>query len=296
VSGLEFVNFYLIPGLVLGCIYAISAVGLSLLFGILRFANFAHGDMMSWGGYSALVAVTALGIGPWASIPVAIVSTVALGLLVQRLFYGRLRGANSVVLLISGFGVALMIRAILYFLFGPTEVTYGLGIQRPFVWEGFRIQWRHMYFIGTAVVIVTALHLFLTRTRTGKAMRAMSDNPDLARITGIPTDRVVTVAWMIGGSLTAVAGVFVAIDTQLSPLMGFNLLLPTFAAAILGGIGKPYGAIMGGLVIGLAEEMSSLPLIDGQPLLTPAYKTGVAFAILVAVLIVRPTGIFRSPQ
>lgn len=295
-SGLEFVNFYLIPGLVLGCIYAISAVGLSLLFGILRFANFAHGDMMSWGGYSALVAVTFLGIGPWASIPVAIVSTVALGLLVQRLFYGRLKGANSVVLLISGFGVALMIRAILYFLFGPTEVTYGLGIQRPFVWEGFRIQWRHMYFIATAVAIVTALHLFLTRTRTGKAMRAMSDNPDLARITGIPTDRVVTVAWVIGASLTAVAGVFLAIDTQLSPLMGFNLLLPTFAAAILGGIGKPYGAIVGGLVIGLAEEMSSLPLIDGQPLLTPAYKTGVAFAILVAVLIVRPTGIFRSPQ
>ena len=104
------------------------------------------------------------------------------------------------------------------------------------------------------------------------------------------------VAWIIGGSLTAVAGVFVAIDTQLSPLLGFNLLLPTFAAAILGGIGKPYGAIVGGLVIGMAEEMSSLPVFGGQPLLSPAYKTGVAFAILVVVLIVRPTGIFRSPQ
>jgi branched-chain amino acid transport system permease protein len=296
VSGLEVLNFYVIPGFVLGCIYAISAVGLSLLFGILRFANFAHGDMMSWGGYSALVGVTVLGIGPWASIPIAVVSTVLLGLLVQKLFYGRLKGANSVVLLISGFGIALMIRAVLYAVFGPTETTYGLGIQRPVVWEGIRIQRRHLYFIAATVAMVAALHLFLTRTRTGKAMRAMSDNPDLARITGIPTDRVVTVAWIIGGSLTAVAGVFVAIDTQLSPLLGFNLLLPTFAAAILGGIGKPYGAIVGGLVIGMAEEMSSLPVFGGQPLLSPAYKTGVAFAILVVVLIVRPTGIFRSPQ
>jgi len=295
VGWLELVNFHIIPGLVLGCIYALGAVGLSLLFGILRFAHFAHGDLMTWGAYTAFVVVTAWGWSPWAAIPVAMLSTIALALVADRAFYGRLRNAPPVVLLISGFGVALMIRAIVFAVFGPTEVVYEQGIRMPFVWNGLRLQWRHLYFIGATVAAVVALHLFLTRTRTGKAMRAVSDNTDLARISGIPITRVVLVTWALSGALAAMAGVFVAVDTQLSPNMGFNLLLPVFAATILGGIGKPYGAIFGGLVIGLAEELSSLPLVGGAPLLDPAYKTGVAFTILILVLVVRPTGIFRSP-
>lgn len=291
---LEFLNFYLIPGIVLGAIYALAAVGLTLQFGILRFANFAHGDMMTWGAFTTLVVVQVSGLSPWAGIPVAIVSTVLLALAIDRAFYGRLRKASPIVLLISGFGVALMIRAVVFALFGPTEQVYARGIQMPFVWNGLRVQWRHIWFVLAAAAIVLALHLFLTRTRTGKAMRAMSDNPDLARITGIPTGMVILVTWAISGALAAVAGTFIAIDTQLNPNMGLNLLLPTFAAVILGGIGRPYGAILGGLVIGIAEEMSSLPIFGGQALLEPAYKTGVAFAILVLVLIFRPTGIFKS--
>jgi branched-chain amino acid transport system permease protein len=141
---------------------------------------------------------------------------------------------------------------------------------------------------------VVALHLFLTRTRHGKAMRAMSDDPELARVTGIATERVIVWTWAIGAGLAAIAGVFQGMDTQLNPSMGWNLLLPVFAAAILGGIGRPYGAVAGGLVIGLAEELSAYPWIGDAPLLSPGYKTAVAFTLMVAMLIWRPTGLFRG--
>jgi branched-subunit amino acid ABC-type transport system permease component len=125
-------------------------------------------------------------------------------------------------------------------------------------------------------------------------MRAMSDNADLARVSGIPADRVILWTWVIGAGLAAVAGVLLAIDTQLSPQMGWNVLLAVFAAAILGGIGKPYGAFAGGLILGLAEELASAPLFGGQPLVTPDYKIGVAFVVMVVMLVFRPTGLFRG--
>jgi branched-chain amino acid transport system permease protein len=129
--------------------------------------------------------------------------------------------------------------------------------------------------------------VFLQYTKFGKAMRAMADNVDLARISGIPTNRVILIAWVIAGGLAAMAGIFLAMDTRLHPVMGWQLLLPVFAAAIVGGIGRPYGAMAGGLLIGVAMEMSTL-------FINPAYKQAVAFAIMVATLIVRPTGIFRG--
>jgi branched-subunit amino acid ABC-type transport system permease component len=292
---LTIVNFHLIPGLVLGSIYALAAVGLTLQFGILRFANFAHGDYMSWGAYSALAGVALAGLTPYQAIPLAIASTILMALAVDRLFFGRMRKASPIVLLISAFGVALMVRALIYAVWGPTPANYSGGIVRPLIWEGLRIQWRHLYILAGAASLALALHLFLSRTRTGKAMRAMSDNADLARISGISTEAVIRTTWVVSAGLAAIAGVFVGIDTQLNPLMGLNLLLPTFAATILGGIGKPYGAIAGGLIVGLAEEMSTIPVWGGASLLDPSYKAGVSFAILVAVLVFRPTGIFRSP-
>ena len=146
--------------------------------------------------------------------------------------------------------------------------------------------------------LIFLTHLFLKNTKLGKAMRAMSDDSELALITGIHTERVITATWIIGGSLAAVAGVFLGIDTQLSPSMGWDQLLPLFAAAILGGIGRPYGAIAGAMIIGVAEELSSYPgfLGENAPLLSPAYKTGVAFFIMVVMLIVKPTGLFRGRQ
>jgi len=161
------------------------------------------------------------------------------------------------------------------------------GIQMPYVIAGIRIKPDQItILIGTAL-LVTALHLFLQHTRTGKAMRAMADNVDLARITGIDTERVVLWTWVIAAILAAAAGVFYGMDTRLHPVMGFRILLDVFAAAILGGIGRPYGAIAGGMVIGIAEETSTL-------FLDPPYKAAVAFAILVVMLIFRPTGLFAG--
>ncbi|MGH7004496.1 MAG: branched-chain amino acid ABC transporter permease, partial [Alphaproteobacteria bacterium] len=147
---------------------------------------------------------------------------------------------------------------------------------------------------GTALALVTALHLLLTRTKMGKAMRAMSDDVELARITGIATERVIVWTWVVGAVLAAAAGVLTAVDTQVIPDMGWNLLLPIFAAAILGGLGRPYGAVLGGLVIGMVEELSSYPLFGDEPLVSPGYKTGIAFAVMVAMLIWRPQGLLKG--
>jgi branched-subunit amino acid ABC-type transport system permease component len=183
---------------------------------------------------------------------------------------------------------------VLYLAFGPTPLGYGIGIMPPLVWEGFRMQRRHLWIILGAALAATLLHLLLARTRAGRAMRAMADDPDLARITGVDVDAVIRLTWAVAAALAATAGVFLGIDTELQPIMGFNVLLASFAAAILGGIGRPWGAALGGLILGLAEELSSYPLLDGAPLLSPAYKTGVAFAVLVLMLIVRPQGLFRG--
>jgi branched-subunit amino acid ABC-type transport system permease component len=292
---LELVNFYLIPGLVLGAIYALAAAGVSLVYGVMRFANFAHGDLMTWGAYTALLAVGLLGVSPWLAVPLAALATVPLAWGVDRAFFAPLRRAQPAVLLISSFGVALMIRAVVYLVWGPTPQNYGTGFTPPFVWEGIRLQQRHAVILAGAAAAALLLHLLLAHTRAGRAMRAMADDPDLARVTGVGVGGVILLTWAVSAALAATAGVFLAVDTELTPLLGFNVLLAAFAAAILGGIGRPWGAALGGLILGLAEELSSYPLLPGgEPLLDPSYKTAVAFAVLILVLLVRPQGLFKG--
>jgi len=292
---MELINLYVVPGIVLGCIYALGAVGLSLVYGVLRFGHFAHGDMMTFGAYVTLSAVSLTGLPPLATLPLAILVTAALAVAVDRLFYRPFRDGPTIVVVIASFGVALMLRSLVEIFWGADDQAYESGIRRPILlFNMLLIAPRHILIITTAVVLVMALHLFLSRTRLGKAMRAVSDQPTLARICGIDLDTVSLWTWIFGAGLAAAAGVFLAIDTQLDPNMGWNLLLPLFAAAILGGIGKPYGAIAGGLVIGLAEELSTYPLFGGHPLVRPDYKTGVAFAIMVTMLLWRPSGLFRG--
>jgi branched-chain amino acid transport system permease protein len=289
------VNFYVVPGIVLGCIYALGAIGVSLIYGVLRFGHFAHGDVMTFGAYIALSTVGLLGLPPLATLPIVILVTAAVTITIDRLFYRPFRDGPTIVVVIASFGVALMLRSAVEIVWGADDQTYEAGIRRPILlFDRLLIAPRHIAIIATAVVLVVLLHLFLTRTRLGKAMRAISDQPTLARICGIDLDVVAVWTWAFGAGLAAAAGVFLAIDTQLNPNMGWNLLLPLFAAAILGGIGKPHGAIVGGLVIGLAEELSTYPLMSDRPLVSPDYKTGVAFAIMVAMLLWRPSGLFRG--
>lgn len=302
---IDFINQYLIAALILGCIYALGAIGVSMIFSILRFAHFAHGDLMTVGAYFALFSLALLDVPSMenvsinvkalAVLPIAFVLTVAVALFTDRFFYKPFRNAKPIILVIASFGIALMIRAPILFFFGPDTRTFADGIQTPI--EGllpFRIFERHVYIVVGTVILMFALHYLLTNTRTGKAMRAMSDDADLARVTGINTERVVMWTWIVGAGLVACAGVFLGMDTQLRPLMGWDLLLPVFAAAILGGLGRPYGAIAGGLIIGAMEELSTYPWIGNEPLVSPDYKTAVAFAAMVLLLIFRPQGLFKG--
>ncbi len=274
----------LIYGIVLGSIITLGAIGLSLIYGIIRFANFAHGDMMMVGAYIALFFVVTVGLPMFVAFPLAMAGGALLAVVIDQLLYRRLRRTSPVILLISSFGIALVLRSLIQLIWGPSIHVYEQGIKLPIRFWGLGIKSDQLYILGGSVALVAALHLFLKYTRVGKAMRALSDNSALAQATGIDTERVIVWTWVIGAALTAAAGIFLAIDTQLHPVMGWRLLLPLFAAAILGGIGKPYGAIAGGMVIGIAQEMSTL-------VITPDYKPAVAFALMVIMLLVRPTGL-----
>lgn len=308
--GFEFVNFYLIPGIVLGCIYALGAIGITLTFGILRFANFAHGEMMMIGGYltwtvmAVCTAAFGIAVHPLIAMVPATVLVILLFLWTDKFFYKPFRKADTIKVVMASFGMMLIIRSAVQTIWGPNQLTFVPGIAKPNatlrdVSGGMDMMLlvpnKHLMIFAGTLIIVIALSYLLNRTRIGKAMRAVSDSPDLAHVTGIDVDQVIRATWIVGGICAMAAGVFLAMDVQmLETTMGFRMLLPMFAAAILGGIGKPYGAVFGGLVIGLAEELSAYPWIGDTPLLSPGYKTGVAFAIMVVMLIVRPQGLFKG--
>jgi branched-chain amino acid transport system permease protein len=325
-----FINRVLISGTVLGSIYALGAIGVTLIFGILRFAHFAHGDMMTMGAFIAFVLAglcTALGIVTplptgFVVLPVAMVIAAFLALGIDKGFYAplRRRGAQPVTLLIASIGVTLMIQGLIRLIFGSGTRSFydnepkdifridmsAFGGSRPISITEPQV----LMFVVTAILVI-ALHLFLTRSRLGKAMRAMADNADLAQVSGINTALVVRVTWVIAGGLACVAGVMLALDVALMPDLAFNIVLPIFAAAIVGGLGHAYGAIVGGFLIAFAETLAvfnwtavlrplnallpeGMALPANLALVPTEYKLTVAFVILVVTLLVRPTGIFKG--
>lgn len=277
----------LVFGIVFGSILTLGAIGVSLIFGILRFAHFAHGDMMTVGAYFALIFVAQAGWPIYMALPAAMAGAAILAILIDQSVYRRLRRTAPVILLISSFGMALLLRAAAQLIWGTDNQVYQPGINVPYVVFDIRIKPDHLVIVGASVILVFAFHLFLKMTRMGKAMRAMSDNVDLARVSGIDSERVVIWTWVIGGALAAAAGVLLALDTRLNPQLGWNVLLPIFAATIVGGIGRVYGAIAGGMFIGIATELSTAVIL-------PAYKPAVAFTLMVLVLILRPQGLVRG--
>lgn len=291
---MDFINYYFIPGLTLGSIYALGAVGISMIFGILRFAHFAHGDLMTVGAYAALTAVWTLGIPALAAIPIGIVFTCAVALFTDRFFYKPLRDLPTIYTVIASFGVALILRSLIQLVWGTESQVYETGFQKPIIlFDVLRIATRHIQIIAATFVIAILLHLFLTYTRTGKSMRAVADDPALASIAGLDPEKIVRWTWIIGASLAAIAGIFVGLDTDVHTNLGWNMLLPMFAAALLGGIGRPLGAIAGGLIIGMAEEICTFPVF-GEELISPSYKSAVAFVMMVGLLLFRPQGLFKG--
>ncbi len=273
-------------GLILGSIIALGAIGLSLIYGILKFGHFAHGDLMTLGAYFAFLFKVQLGLPFWLAFVLAAVLTAGTAVLLNFILYRHLKKRDSVIVMISSVGAALIIRNFVLLFWGPQNKFYEKAIQMPIVLgDGLlRIKPNQIIILVLALSLVVAVHLFLSKTKLGKAMRAMADNIDLAQITGINTEKVIIWTWAMSGVLTAAAGILLAFDTHLTPVMGWNLLLPLFAAVILGGIGSPYGAMFGGLVIGISQEMSTL-------IISAAYKPAVAFTIMILMLIIRPSGL-----
>lgn len=287
-------------GVIFGSIILLASVGLSLLYGIGNFANFAHGELLTVGAYAAFVAKVTLGLPFFAAFATSIVATAVVGVALDRVLFVRHRDSSPIVLLIVSIGVALVLRSLIRMIWTNQLRSYRLPLRQGIQFvdatvpvAGYDLSLRlrvtldGLTIVGVAALFALGTHLFLTRTRTGVAMRATADNRSLAKVTGIDTDRVLRTTWGLSGALAAVGGVFLGMQTGvIMPRMGFNVLLIVFAAVILGGIGSPYGAMIGAYVIGIAQEMSiALPGVSAS------YRAAVSFLILVLVLLVKPDGI-----
>ncbi|MGB5596798.1 MAG: branched-chain amino acid ABC transporter permease [Crocosphaera sp.] len=279
----------LFNGLAIGSVIALAAVGLTLTCGILRLSNFAHGDFMTLGAYITWL-VNSQGLNLAFSVIIGATGTILAMLVSEYLLWKPMRDrrATSTTLIIISIGLALFIRNGILMIWGANNQRYDIPIVPAQEIFGLRLATDRIWAIALAIVAIVILHLVLQRTKIGKAMRAVSDNIDLARVSGINVEEVVHWTWVITAILTTLGGVmFGLITTTVRPNMGWFLILPMFASVILGGIGNPYGAIAGGLVIGVAQELS-------VPWLGSNYKLGVALLIMIVILLIRPQGIFKG--
>ena len=305
---LPFVKMGLVVnGVILGAIIAVGAIGLTLIYGILNFANIAHGDYMMMGAYLTLFVVVSVlaplgveagGLGPFTfgypvliALPLAVAVVVAGAIALDVVVYRRLRDrvVNPVVVAMASLGVAIALRGLAQILWSGDSQQLPRESKKVFhLPMDVRVPPDAIFVIIAAVALVSAVYIVLTRTKMGKAMRATADNSQLALVSGIDTQRVVWWTWGIGAALAAIAGILLAVyQAQILPIMGWRFLIPLFAAVTLGGIGNPYGALIGAFIIGVASEVST-------QWINPSYKPVVAFGILIVMLLARPRGIFNN--
>jgi len=281
----------IVNGIVLGSIIALAAIGLTMVYGVLNFANFSHADFMTLGAYIAFVLNVALGLNIILSFFIAVAIAGALGVLLDFLVWKPMRRKNAdlVSLIIISIGLSLIVRNAIIFIWGGSTRNFDLPVQRGIEMLGVTITHNQLIGVGTAILFMVMVHFFLKKTKLGKAMRAISDDINLARISGIDSDKVIMWMWFIGIGLAGVAGILYGLETTIRPNMGWFLILPMFAAVILGGIGNPYGAMVGGMVIGLSQELSML-------ILPSEYKMGVSLGIMILVLLFKPRGLFGGTK
>ncbi|AXO15325.1 branched-chain amino acid ABC transporter permease [Thalassospira indica] len=324
-----FANFVVVPATAYGAQLALGALGVTLIFGILRFANFAHGELMSFGAMITILVTWFLqnmgvSIAPFPTallaLPIGVLATISMALVMDRMvfrFYRKQR-SNPIVFAIVSVGVMFLIAGIIRIVIGPADQSFADG-QRFIIGafdsrkalgvdEGIAIKQSQLITVVVTAVVVAWLFWFLQKTRSGKAMRAYSDDEDLALLSGINPERVVMICWVIAAALAAIAGTLYGLDKTYKPFIFLQILLPIFAATILGGIGQPVGAILGAFIVAFSEVtvtyafkkfLAYLGPADWAPdglvqLLSTDYKFAVSFIILVAVLLIRPTGIIRG--
>lgn len=299
----------LFDGILTGAILSLGAIGLTLVMHILRFANFSHAELLSIGAYCALtmdVVITAVSTTltdklPSLSLTLSLVIALLLSMCItgviaiaiDLLVFRRLRErAGPLTMVFASFGVALIVRNAIGLVYGLRsihyydEITFAMMISSDPL---LLIKADQLFILGVTVAVMLLLHLLLTRTTIGFALRAISENADLAQVNGVNLGAMVKLAWLLGGGLAALAGVFYALNNQLSPVMGRDLVLSLFAAAIVGGIGSMYGAVIGGLIVGLASSLALMAVPAG-------YKPAIPFVIILAALYLRPSGLFADAK
>jgi len=293
---------FIADGLIMGALIGLGAIGVTLTYSILRFANFAHGEFLAWGTYFTLALASGFGamfggsgtLGSlsfgWPVIVAGVLAALLTGILalaLDRLLFAKLRDrGNAIVMVMASFGASMALRSLLEFIFTSEPAYFSRDIQMALPMAfGIRLTPDQLFLLAMTAVLVLVMERFVALSPIGRAMRAVSENPVLARIAGVDVERVIRATWMIGGALACAAGVMLGITVQIRPFMGFDLLLPLFAAAILGGIGSVPGAVLGGLIVGIAEA-TAVQVVGAD------YRAAIAFLILIAVLLVRPAGIF----
>jgi len=324
-----FLNFVFVPGLAYGAQLALGALGVTLVYAILRFSNFAHGDTMAFGTMATILVTWAMqsagisfGVLPTAllALPFGIAATALFVLATDRVvyrFYRHQKAAPTIMVIVS-LGVMFVMNGLTRFIIGVGEqnfsdggrflITAGEFKAATGLAEGLAVKTTQALTVVVAVIVVALLFWFLQKTRTGKSMRAFSDNEDLALLSGINPDRVVAVTWVLAAALATIAGVLYGLDKSFKPFTYFQLLLPIFAAAIVGGLGSPIGAIAGGFVIAFSEvtvtyawkKVVTYLVPDSMApdtllqLMSTDYKFAVSFSILILVLLFMPTGLFKG--
>ncbi len=292
-DGLQIFAQRTLNGLVSGAYFALGAIGLTLIYGILKLVNFAQGDFLTFGAYIAFAFNVSIGMPLFLALLIAVAATAALGVVLELILFKplRKRKAGVLQLVLVTIGLAFVLRNLIQLFAGTQPRALDVNVTDSISFLGLTIGRTELIVIVVGVIVVVAVAVMLRATSLGRQMRALADNFDLAETTGIDTNRVVILTWVLAAGLAGLAGVlYVAAVGRLSPNTGFFLLLPLFAAVVLGGIGNAYGALAGGLTIGLAQEWSTIPLQDDQ------WKVAVSFLVLIIVLIVRPEGIFGKER
>jgi branched-chain amino acid transport system permease protein len=274
----------LVNGLVAGTILAVPAIGFTAIYAVLRFPNFTVASHATIGAFAGYVANTAGGLPAWAAVGVAFLVTGVAGVINDEVVLKPLRPSGALTAAIAAVALTIALENVIRFIWGNDLRGYDLPLRRDWQWAGLRIGPQQVENLVIAVVAMGALFLFLAFTRTGKAMRAVADNPTLAGIKGINAEMVARLVNFVGMGLAGIGGMLLGLDTSIDPLTGFRVILSVFAAAVVGGLGSIPGAVVGALAIGVAEELSLLSL-------APAYRTAVGFVAILLVLTVRPRGI-----
>jgi neutral amino acid transport system permease protein len=282
----------LIFGLVLGSFVALGAVGFTLVYGLVDMINFAHGEFITIGAFASLIAVSTVGVGLPVALVVAFLVTAVVGWGIAQLIYEPLNEAGPIPLLLTSIGAGLLLRNGMRLIAGP-GARY-LDVPSPTTYRfddlGFFVTDQQAIIVSTALGAVLVLHLFLSRTKLGISMRATADNEQLAMVTGIDTKRVRHVVWLLSSGLAGVAGVLLAVSRSANPSTGFDQLLLILTAAILGGAGSPYGAVIGAYLLGIGISLATAFL----PTAVSDFGTTMAFVVLIVVLLVRPGGIVNQ--